>query len=114
MLQSRLDETLQEHGKLEDKLHENEERVEALENEKRDALRQRREMESIYEAERSSMNKEREEMSNREEEMQAVIQRLKDSLNSKSNPDEDVRVPRRCRSKSAPVRDHELIFYSKQ
>ena len=98
VLQSRLDEALREHGKLEDKLHENEERIEALENDKREALRQRREMESIYEAERSAMNKEREEMSNREEEMQAVIQRLKDSLNARSNPDEDGRIPRRCKS----------------
>lgn len=96
-MQARLDEALQEHGKLEDRLHEHEEKVEALENEKRDALRQRREMESIYEAERSSMNKEREEMANREEEMQAVIQRLKDSLNSRSNPDEEIRIPRRCK-----------------
>jgi chromosome segregation ATPase len=96
VVQSRLDDAVKEQGKLEDKLHENEERLEALENEKRDALRQRREMESIYEAERSSMNKEREDMSNREEEMQAVIQRLKDSLNTRANLDEDGRIPRRC------------------
>lgn len=94
VLQSRLDEAVQEQNKLEDKVHEYEERVEALENEKRDALRQQREMESIYEAERSSMNKEREDMSNREEEMQSVIQRLKDSLNSRN--DEELRIPRRC------------------
>lgn len=97
VLQSRLDEALNEQGKLEDKLHENEERLEALENEKRDALRQRREMESIYEAERSSMTKEREEMQNREEEMQTIIQRLKDSLNQRSNVDEESRISRRCK-----------------
>lgn len=97
VLQSRLDEALQEQGKLEDRLHESDERLEALENEKRDALRQRREMESIYEAERSSMTKEREENSNREEEMQTIIQRLKDSLNSRSNVDEEGRISRRCR-----------------
>jgi len=102
VLQSRLDDTLQEHGKLEDKIHEYEEKLEALEIEKRDSLRQRREMESIYEAERSSMNKEREDMSNREEEMQAVIQRLKDSLNSRS--DEDIRIPRRCKLHKVRVR----------
>jgi chromosome segregation ATPase len=102
VLQSRLDEALLEQGKLEDKLHESDERLETLENEKRDALRQRREMESIYEAERSSMNKEREEMSNREEEMQTVIQRLKDSLNSRANLDEDGRIPRRCEFRSIP------------
>ncbi|PBP19674.1 hypothetical protein BUE80_DR009533 [Diplocarpon rosae] len=97
VLQARLDEALEEQGKLEERLHESDERLEALENEKRDALRQRREMESIYEAERSSMTKEREEMSNREEEMQTIIQRLKDSLNSRSNVDEEGRISRRCR-----------------
>jgi hypothetical protein len=96
VLQSRLDEALLEQGKQEDKLHENEERLETLENEKRDALRQKREMESIYEAERSSMTKEREEMSNREEEMQTIIQRLKDSLNQRSHMDEEGRISRRC------------------
>lgn len=96
VLQSRLDEALAEQGKLEDRLHENEERLETLENDKRDALRQKREMEAIYEAERSSMTKEREEFSNREDEMQTIIQRLKDSLNSRSNVDEESRLSRRC------------------
>ena len=97
VLQSRLDEAIQEQGKLEDKVHESEEKLETLENEKRDALRQRREMESIYEAEKSSMTKEREEMSNREEEMQIIIQRLKDSLSQRSNVDEETRISRRCK-----------------
>ncbi len=98
VLQSRLDEAIQEQGKLEDKVHESEEKLETLENEKRDALRQKREMESIYEAERSSMTKEREEMANREEEMQTIIQRLKDSLSQRANADEENRISRRCRS----------------
>ncbi|KAH6675472.1 hypothetical protein B0J14DRAFT_364146 [Halenospora varia] len=100
VLQSRLDEALQEQSRLEDRVHENEERLEALENEKRDALRQRREMETIYEAERSSMTKEREEMSNREEEMQTIIQRLKDSLSQRSNTDEESRLSRRSNNSS--------------
>ncbi|EKD12965.1 m serotype protein [Drepanopeziza brunnea f. sp. 'multigermtubi' MB_m1] len=102
VLQSRLDEALQEQGKLEDKLHENEERLELLENEKRDALRQKREMESIYEAERSAMTKEREESANREEEMQTIIQRLKDSLNARSSVDEEGRISRRSNN-SSPI-----------
>lgn len=97
VLQSRLDEALQDQGKLEDRLHENEEKLETLQNEKRDALRQKREMESIYEAERSSMTKEREEMANREEEMQTIIQRLKDSLSQRSSSDEESRLSRRCK-----------------
>jgi len=97
VLQLRLDEAIQEQGKLEDRLHESDERLETLENEKRDALRQKREMESIYEAERSSMTREREESANREEEMQIIIQRLKDSLNQRNNMDEESRISRRCK-----------------
>ncbi|KAM7218722.1 hypothetical protein V8F06_005876 [Rhypophila decipiens] len=80
VLQSKLEDALKEQAKMEEKVHENEEQIEWLTNEKREAARQMREMESIYEAERSAMMKEKEEMANREEEMQTVIQRLKDSL----------------------------------
>ncbi|KXX77049.1 hypothetical protein MMYC01_205613 [Madurella mycetomatis] len=88
VLQSKLDDALKEQAKLEEKVHENEEQIEYLTNEKREAARQKREMENIYEAERSAMMKEKEEMANREEEMQTVIQRLKDSL-AQRNLDED-------------------------
>ncbi|KAM0333157.1 hypothetical protein ACHAQA_001817 [Verticillium albo-atrum] len=101
VLQTRLDEALEESAKLEEKVHENEEQAETLRNEKRDAARQMREMEAIYEAERSSMNKEKEDMSNREEEMQMVIQRLKDSLAQRTNNDvDDVRPSRQPHSPS--------------
>lgn len=103
VLQSRLDEAILEQGKLEDKLHESEEGLETLENEKRDALRQRREMEAIYEAERSSMTKEREESANREEEMQTIIQRLKDSLTQRSSADEESRLSRRSNNSSPSI-----------
>jgi chromosome segregation ATPase len=95
VLQSKLDDALKEQAKLEEKVHEHEEQIESLTNEKREAARQMREMETIYEAERSAMMKEKEEMANREEEMQAVIQRLKDSL-AQRNLDED-RPTRQCR-----------------
>lgn len=91
VLQSRLEEALQEQSKFEDRLHEEAERLEILENEKRDTARQMREMGSIYEGERIAMTKEKEEMANREEEMQAIIQRLKESLSQKSNADDDGR-----------------------
>ncbi|TVY52187.1 hypothetical protein LSUE1_G010246, partial [Lachnellula suecica] len=100
VLQSRLDDALSEQGKLEERIHESDEKVEQLQNEKRDALRQKREMETIYEAERSSMTKEREEMGNREEEMQTIIQRLKDSLSQRSNTDEESRLSRRSNNSS--------------
>ncbi|KAG9240596.1 hypothetical protein BJ878DRAFT_525294 [Calycina marina] len=100
VLQMRLDESTHEQSKLEDRQHESDERIESLENEKRDALRQKREMESIYEAERSSMTKEREESANREEEMQTIIQRLKDSLSQRNNVDEESRLSRRSNNSS--------------
>ncbi|KAI0479814.1 hypothetical protein F4859DRAFT_477442 [Xylaria cf. heliscus] len=88
VLQSRLDEAVKEQAKLEEKAHENDEQIETLRNEKREAARQMREMEAIYEAERSSMMKEKEEMSNREEEMQTIINRLKETLNQRNAEDE--------------------------
>ncbi|KAM9875552.1 hypothetical protein VD0002_g7782 [Verticillium dahliae] len=100
VLQTRLDDALEASAKLEEKVHENEELAETLRNEKRDAARQMREMEAIYEAERSSMNKEKEDMANREEEMQMVIQRLKDSLAQRANNDDDVRPSRQPHSPS--------------
>ena len=78
VLQSRLDEAIAEQGKLEDKLHEEEERVEGLEVEKRETVRQKREIEGIYEAERHASMKEREAMQGREEELQGIIERLKE------------------------------------
>ena len=88
VLQSRLQDSLAEQAKLEDRLHEDTERIEALQNAKAGYERQMREMERIYEGERAAMNKEKEEMAHREEEMQSIIQRLKESLSSKSNGDD--------------------------
>lgn len=95
VLQSRLDDALKEQAKLEERVHESEEQIEALRNEKREAARQMREMEAIYEAERSSMMKEKDEMANREEEMQTVINRLKETLNQR-NADDEYRPTRQC------------------
>jgi chromosome segregation ATPase len=106
VLQSRLDETLAEHAKLEEKVHESEEGLETLRNERREAVRQIREMENIYEAERSAMNKEKDDMANREEEMQAVIQRLKDSLaqrNGTAGADDELRPSRHCEYPQRPA-----------
>lgn len=94
VIQSKLDDALKEQAKLEEKVHESDEQIESLRNEKREAARQMREMETIYEGERSAMMKEKDDMANREEEMQTVIQRLKDSL-AQRNLDED-RPTRQC------------------
>lgn len=95
VLQTRLDDALKEQAKLEDRLHENEEQIESFRNEKRETAKKMREMETIYEAERSSMTKEKEEMGNREEEMQAVINRLKETLNQR-NAEDEYRPTRQC------------------
>lgn len=95
VLQARFDEVTKEQVKYEEKCHELEEQTESLSNEKREAIRKIREMEAIYEAERSSIVKEKEEMANREEELQMVIARLKDSLNQQKMSSEDEPRPSR-------------------
>jgi hypothetical protein len=80
VVQSRLDDAVNEQARLEEVVHERNEKIEALENDKREAQRQSRELESIYEAERVAIMQEKEEMVSREEELHSVIQRLKDSL----------------------------------
>lgn len=89
VLQARLDEATQEQVKYEEKCHETEEQIETLQNEKREATRKIRELETIYETEHSAMVKDKEEMANREEELQMVIARLKDSLNQQKMSGED-------------------------
>lgn len=102
VLQSRLDDALKEQAKLEERCHESEEQIEALRNEKRESARQMREMETIYEAEKSKILKEKEDMANKEEEMQAVINRLKDTLNQRNN-EEDGRSSRHCKFYAFPL-----------
>lgn len=80
VLHSRMDDALKEQARLEERVHEEEERVEGLENEKRESVRQQRELETIYEAERAASMKEKEEAQLREEMLQETIQRLKETL----------------------------------
>ncbi|USP75235.1 hypothetical protein yc1106_02509 [Curvularia clavata] len=86
VLTAKLDDAIAEQAKLEERAHEEEEKVEALENEKRELTRQHRELESIYEAERAQAMKEKEEIQSREEEMQGTIQRLKETMATKNMP----------------------------
>ncbi|KAK7550167.1 hypothetical protein IWX49DRAFT_237346 [Phyllosticta citricarpa] len=87
VLKARLDEAIQDQAKLEERVHEEEERVEGLENEKRETVRQRRELEGIYEAERAAAMKEKEQAQAREDELQEVIQRLKDQIAERERGD---------------------------
>lgn len=80
VLQVKLDDAHKEQGMLEETLHEHTERINDLENERKESLRARREMEQIYESERAAAIKEKEEAVTREEEMQTALQRMKESL----------------------------------
>lgn len=80
VLQIKLDEALKEQSLLEDSVHEHTERVEELENEKKESVRARRELEQIYEVERVQAMKEKEGLEAREEDLQGAMQRMKESL----------------------------------
>lgn len=84
VLNARLDEAHAEQSKLEERAHEEEEKVETLENEKKEVVRQHRELEGIYEAERVQAMKEKESTQAREEELQGTIQRLKETMATKN------------------------------
>lgn len=79
-LQARLDESQQEQGKLEDRLHQSNMNIEELESDRAQSARQRREMQDLFETERTSMLKDRAEQITRERELSSANQRLKESL----------------------------------
>lgn len=80
ILQTRLDDARNDQTKLEENVHDLNERNDGLENEKRDMIRQKRELENIYETDRSAGVKEREQAHAREEELIDTIQRLKETI----------------------------------
>lgn len=100
VLQMRLDEAVSEQGKLEDQAHEKDGKIESLNGEVRDHVRQIRDLEQTHEQERNAMLQEKEQQASREEEMQATIQRLKESLSQKDmriNAEGDKNVSRSCK-----------------
>ncbi|KAJ5374273.1 hypothetical protein N7517_006279 [Penicillium concentricum] len=110
VLQMRLDEAISEQTKLEDQAHERDSRIEALNSDIRDQGRQIRDLEQNHEAERNAMLQEKEQQTSREEEMQATIQRLKDSMAQKDmrmNAEGDRQVSRSSsfRNRSSPDLD---------
>ncbi|KAI9724914.1 MAG: hypothetical protein M1812_000190 [Candelaria pacifica] len=99
-LQTRLGDSLKEQERLEDRTHQADERIVGLEDERRESLRQRKEVESEHEAERASMLREREEQAQRDEDSRSVIQRLKEALAQKemrASLDDDSRASRNCK-----------------
>ena len=116
--QARLDETSKEHNSIEESMHEQEERLEQLEVEKKESIRQRREFEAIYEAERAQSMKEKEELQVREEELRDTIQRLKETMAQKEMRGEDERrqsISRACMLSCFPAITHHMTdpFLSK-
>lgn len=105
VLNARLDEALREQEKLEERAHEEEEKVENLENVKRELTRQHRELEAIYEAERAQIMKEKDDTQTREEELQHTIQRLKETMANKNiqvSEGEEDHPSRACKSCLSP------------
>lgn len=99
VLQMRLDEAISEQGKLEDQAHERDSRIELLNGEIRDQARKIRDLEQNHELERNAMLQDKEQQASREEEMQATIQRLKESVAQKSMPvtaDGERQISRSC------------------
>ncbi|CAD6584770.1 MAG: hypothetical protein ASARMPRED_001915 [Alectoria sarmentosa] len=94
LLQTRLGESQQEQSQLEDRLHQSNRNVEELESERAQSARQKREMQDLYETERTSMLKDKAEQKKREDELTSANQRLKESLAQREtrNFDEDSRT----------------------
>ena len=80
MLQTRLDDSLCQQGKLEDQVAEVLKTMEDVENEKSREIRLRRDMESTFDAERAAFSRDKNEQKVKVEEMELVIQRLKENL----------------------------------
>jgi chromosome segregation ATPase len=100
-LHARLDDAVKDQARLEERVHEEEERVEGLENEKRESIRQQRELEAIYEVERVASMKDKEEAQSRGEALQEIIQRLKEAVAHKdlrSGDAEEGRLSRTCKA----------------
>lgn len=99
VLQMRLDEAISEQGKLEDQVHEKDSKIEALNSEIREHARQIRDLEQAHETERNAMLQDKEQQASREEELQATIQRLKESLAQKDriNAEGERNMSRSCK-----------------
>ena len=83
VLQGKLDDCFKEQGLMEETLHERTERVEELEIEKKESLRAKREMEQMYEIERTTVLREREGAEAERQSLVLSMQRLKDSVSSR-------------------------------
>ncbi len=79
-LQSRLNESLQEHGKMDDQLHEREQRLADMDSQAKQTARQKKDLEIHFESERNAMLRSQAEQKAVEEDLRISNQRLKDTL----------------------------------
>lgn len=80
VLQKKMDDLMNEHGKLEIQYHESTQKILELESKKKEDSRQVRDMANLYESERMSMLRDREEAAAREEALKKTVQRLKETM----------------------------------
>lgn len=83
VLQSRLDDALDDHTKLEESAQENVNRIEVLERERHDSMRKYRDLETAFEHDKVASMREKEEAMHREQELTDTVQRLKESLSNR-------------------------------
>lgn len=112
MLQTRLDDSILQQGKLEDQVAEFMGTMEALENEKSRELRLKREAESNFDAERAAFVRDKNEQNAKEKELELVIQRLKENLaqrDLRSSVDDDNELSRQSKFYYAAARKLEFL-----
>jgi chromosome segregation ATPase len=116
VLQMRLDEAVAEQAKLEDQAHEKDSKLDALGAQIRDHARQLRDMEQAHDQDRTAMLQDKEQQASREEELQATIQRLKETIAQKDirvNADSDKEISRSCTSYyfcTSPISCHTNVY----
>lgn len=110
ILQARLGEANRGQTRLEERLQQNDERLETLEIERRDATRRQRELEIIYERGQAVATREKEMAALREEELQETIRRMKETLTQKpmfrAGSDDDGRTSRSGTVQTTPIPQH--------
>ncbi|CCX09456.1 Similar to hypothetical protein [Tuber melanosporum Mel28]; acc. no. XP_002837700 [Pyronema omphalodes CBS 100304] len=87
-LQLRLDEAQKDYAKVEEQMHSKEDAIENMQIQIKELTRSKRDQENIYEAERIAAQQDRQELLDRDEELNTIIQRLKDTLAQRQNSSE--------------------------
>ena len=85
VLQLRLDEILNDQGRLEERDHQRDQEIQSMQLEVKELTRQKRELAQSHEVEKAMMFKEREDQAYKEGEMQAVIRRLNETVRQRDS-----------------------------